>query len=157
MNIIFLDVDGVLNTYSGFGGISYLEPNCLENLQKLVRATNAKIVVSSSWRMHDSARKKLIETLKDYDLDKDVIGWTPILGTFTVGPSRGHEIWTYMSTLLNWPDNFIILDDDKIYMDDFLPNLVKVNGWVGLTEENVKEAIAKLSGPIESDYKRTFS
>ena len=165
MNIIFLDVDGVLNSLKylnyyceltntkSYNGINYpFDPECLSNLKKIVEATQAKIVVTSTWRKKDSNRMKLLEVLKEYDLDKEVVGWTPVLGTSTVGPTRGHEIYAYLTTMLNWPQNFVILDDANIYMDDYLPHLIKINGYNGLTEENVKEAITKLCSVQEADY-----
>lgn len=46
---IFLDVDGVLNGQHSFNETS-LYPFYLNNLKKLINKTNAKIILSSSWR-----------------------------------------------------------------------------------------------------------
>ena len=62
MNLIFLDVDGVINsikhlievyneTHKPHSGYSYpFDPNCLENLKRLVSETNSSLVISSTWR-----------------------------------------------------------------------------------------------------------
>lgn len=47
--LIFLDCDGVISTLkSGW----HLDPEKLELLGKILEATGARIVVSSSWRWH---------------------------------------------------------------------------------------------------------
>lgn len=62
MNIIFLDVDGVLTSINyakkiyeqtGISRSSYaypIDPECLDNICELVMKTDAKIVVTSTWR-----------------------------------------------------------------------------------------------------------
>ena len=80
MKVIFLDVDGVLNS------MDYLEENyedyrlhpinriCVERLARIVRQTDARLVLSSSWRTGWSpdeekimpACKILTDVLKEY-------------------------------------------------------------------------------------------
>lgn len=80
--IIFLDVDGVLNTmdtssssYSSHTQKKYpLEPKCLKHLVELIHETNASIVLTSSWR-HSIVQKiillhHMIQAGLDYDLDE---------------------------------------------------------------------------------------
>lgn len=146
MNIIFSDVDGVLNsinklkevyrkTHKPRSGFDYpFDENCLENLKLLVKLTNSKLVISSTWRKSEQAKKVLLDTLEKYDLKKDVIGFTPILYK-----TRGEEIEQYLSTL-SYKPNFIILDDDAD-MGRLLPYLIKTNNQVGLTRENVNLSI----------------
>ena len=86
MNIIFLDVDGVLNSmrklielYEQTGkphsGNNFpFDEKCLENLKILVKETSSKIIVTSTWRKSKDDMKVLINKLKEYDLDKEVIG-----------------------------------------------------------------------------------
>lgn len=150
MNIIFLDIDGVLNshrklievynkTHKPHSGYNYpFDELCLENLKTLVEATNSKIVITSSWQKDEEGRDKLIQTLKDYSLDQYIIDYTPILHQ-----KRGIEIQSYLSTLEHEP-NFIILDDDTD-MEDLTEYLIKTNISVGLTKENIEEAIIKLT------------
>ena len=69
MNIIFLDVDGVLNstkklievynqTKKSYSGCDYpFDEICLENLKTLVDATNSKLVICSTWRKYEEERK----------------------------------------------------------------------------------------------------
>ena len=81
---------------------------------------------------------KIIETLKEYELDQYIIGYTPILNK-----PRGIEIQEYLNQL-DYKPNFIILDDDTD-MENLIDYLIKTNIKVGLTEENVEEAILKLT------------
>ena len=151
MNIIFLDVDGVLNsinklievynkTKEPHSGYSYpFDEKCIENLQRLVRETNSKLVITSTWRKDKEGIETLLNELKKYGLDKEIIGYTPIL----LNKKRGREIKEYLSTLKDIP-NFIILDDDTD-MEELLPFLIKTNIQTGLTYENMQEAINKLN------------
>ena len=150
MNIIFLDIDGVLNshrklkevydrTHRPHSGYNYpFDEICLNNLKRLVEITNSKLVITSTWRKDQEGKNKIIETLKEYELDHHIIGYTPILHT-----SRGKEIKEYLSTLEEQP-NFIILDDDTD-MEGLIDYLIKTNIQVGLTSDNTEEAIMKLT------------
>ena len=149
MNIIFLDIDGVLNshrklkevyekTHKPHSGYNYpFDEICLQNLKELVTITNSKIVITSSWRRDQEGRDTLINALKEYELEEHIIGYTPILGK-----SRGIEIQAYLNQL-DYQPNFIILDDDTD-MDNLIDYLIKTNISVGLTKTNVEEAIKLL-------------
>ena len=162
MNIIFLDVDGVLNSVSNLikvygkthkmqSGYSYpFDYDCLENLRDLVFETNARIVISSSWRKSLKGMKKLFEILKIYELDKFVIGSTPILGL-----RRGEEIKEYLYSLSDETINFIILDDDND-MGELSQFLVQTNNMIGLTHENVEEALCMFEKSNNKILKKVY-
>ena len=150
MNIIFLDIDGVLNshrkleevynkTHKPHSGYEYpFDEICLNNLKKLIEITDSKLVITSVWRKDEEGRDTLINALKEYELDQYIIGYTPILGK-----KRGIEIQAYLDQL-DYTPNFIILDDNSD-MEELINYLVKTNIKVGLTESNVEEAIIKLT------------
>lgn len=150
LNLIFLDIDGVLNshrklkevyerTHKPHSGYNYpFDEICLTNLKKLVELTNSKIVITSSWRKDKEGRDTIIKALKEYELDQHVIGYTPILNE-----PRGIEIQAYLKGL-DYQPNFIILDDDTD-MDNLIEYLIKTSITIGLSEENVNEAIMKLT------------
>jgi len=149
MNIVFLDVDGVLNSrdYTAYCSEKYgehygawkipFDPKCMENLKKIVEETKSKIVISSTWRKHEKNMEKLMGALKEYDLDEEVIGKTADLGT-----TRGQEIGEFLKAL-GGKHNFVILDDDND-MEEFMPHLVLTKFSTGLTEKEANEAIAML-------------
>lgn len=158
MNLIFLDVDGVINssnnliriskqTHRSYSGYSYpFDDNCLENLKELVMATNSYLVISSTWRASKEGMEKLLEALKRYDLDRLVIGCTTPLGL-----TRGAEIKKFLlDTNFTQKPHFVILDDDTD-MEDLLPYLVKTDTRVGLTKKNVQQAIEKLAKGYEKE------
>lgn len=80
MNYIFLDVDGVLNNkkhykkqHEKYGGEFVCEnmpfnPRSLKNLNKIVKKTNSKVVISSSWRRSESAMTVLEARLIEYGI-----------------------------------------------------------------------------------------
>jgi hypothetical protein len=47
---MFLDFDGVINTHGGTAAGAFSDPACVANVNRVLDATNAKIVVCSSWR-----------------------------------------------------------------------------------------------------------
>lgn len=66
MKIIFLDIDGVLNSDEYFDKIKYLKIEGIESeidrkkvklLQEAVKQTGAKVVLTSSWRYTKRARR----------------------------------------------------------------------------------------------------
>lgn len=147
MNIIFLDVDGVINsvdhliqvynkTHKTHSGYSYpFDPKCLANLKELVNKTNSYLVISSTWRKNEEGMGILLKTLSKYDLAKSVIGCTPDLGL-----SRDNEIKKFLSDFQFADLNFVILDNES-KMGDLLAYLVHTDTQVGLTSENVQQAI----------------
>lgn len=162
MKVIFLDVDGVLNSEDDLkiyreqngitGCIMYaeVEDRPLKLLKEIIEKTSAKIVVSSSWRIgcERSGREsvfgkglyeKLEKRLKDYEME--IYDITPSLGT---GTKRGDEIREWMSK--NETENFIILDDDSDmceYVDT--EHFIHTTYKHGLTEELKDRAIEILN------------
>ena len=149
MNIIFLDVDGVLNsidhakkvyeeTLRAHSGYEYpFDPECLERLQRLVEKTDARIVITSTWRKTEEGKRVLQNILEQYDLANRVIGYTPILNK-----KRGEEIKSFLETL-NVEASYIILDDDDD-MEELTPYLILTSMKTGLTEEKMMEGMQKL-------------
>ena len=122
MKVIFLDIDGVLNVipqgHDAYGGIFH--PNFVENLQRIIDETGAKIVLSSSWR--HSGLTKMLAMWKFRNLPGELIGVTPDLYRRVDFEGerkmvRGDEIHAILN---KHPEitNYVILDDD----DDMLPN-----------------------------------
>ena len=90
MNIIFLDVDGVLNSMAYFEqnkdkGRIEISDYHLQMLAKIYHACDAKIVLSSSWRELDDESdihvywmyEYLVNELAKYDME--IISKTPVI------------------------------------------------------------------------------
>lgn len=85
--IIFLDIDGVLNVYPN-GRDEYgakFHSHFEDNLRFIIEKTQAKIVISSTWRMNGLREMKAM--WQDRDLPGEVIDVTPVFNT-----ERGEEI-----------------------------------------------------------------
>lgn len=142
MKVIFLDVDGVLNSARDGYSINLENDYHFEMLKKIVDATDANIVLSSSWRIGFSVlslpEKNLIERLEKYGME--IMDFTPCMtGT------RGDEIREWLSN--NWPvESFVILDDEGDMAEFKETNLVKTNTSIGLQEKDVDKAIEILGG-----------
>ena len=132
MKVIFLDVDGVLNSDEYFDKIKGLEINGIENnidiekiklLKKAVVATGAKVVLSSSWRYTRNG-KELKELLLKYGIQTDS---TPFLEN-----ERENEIKQWLA---NHPDteDYVILDDEIFasYDDVLMEKLIKISNGNG--------------------------
>ena len=103
MNIIFLDVDGVLNSIQSlkkaaiknkrpYSGYDYpFDEKCLKNLKTLVDKTDSYIVITSTWRYDERGKKILLDKLREYNLDMRVVGYTSRLNK-----PRGEEIKAYL-------------------------------------------------------------
>lgn len=123
MKVIFLDIDGVLNVIpqgrDKYG--SCFHKHFEENLKWIVEETNAKIVISSTWRFSG------IEIMKEMwgkrALPGDIIDVTPFTSvmtdydaSFSERAERGNEIRDWLNKN-GGVEKYVILDDDN----DMLP------------------------------------
>lgn len=141
MNIIFLDVDGVLNSAKELSEGPFSKIS-LSVLKRIVDETNAKIVVISSWRLLEFSRKLLLSELEKYQ--KSVIGMTPHL------TSNREEIMTYLKSNEFSNLNFIILDDQVIEYQDLEEHVIKIDPYFGLNEEHLETCIHLLTSKTKT-------
>lgn len=151
LKVIFLDIDGVLNVIpedrDEFGAV--FQAPFVDNLKMIIEQTNAKIVISSSWR--HSGKSVMLEMWLKRQLPGEVIDITP--NFMKVSAIRGEEIADWLHN--NWVDAYVILDDD----DDMLPEQLRFfvqtaghgspsdrNEGYGLTTSRALKAISILNG-----------
>jgi hypothetical protein len=155
MRVIFLDFDGVLNTpadYEAMPGnivIGDGPPLCrtkMALLNQLIARTEAKVVLSTSWRLAMS----LVDAeawLVNHGFVGMVIDSTPrdISTTFDWGsgrrPQRSDEILTWL-TGHREVKSFVVLDDDR--RATVPSRTVLTEERIGLTAAHVEVAIAIL-------------
>lgn len=144
MKLIFLDIDGVMNhrNYMVRSKLHQMQEFCpvaVRNLREIIKRTDAKIVISSTWRKF----KDIGYVMSCYDLDKYVIGKTPVLED----EIRGKEIQRYIDVNFtkNGLDTQIVILDDDDDMGELLPRLVHCKDYSGLTDERREEAIQLLN------------
>lgn len=141
MKVIFLDFDGVITTPPRWK----LNPDKIKWIKKLVEETDAKIVVSSSWR-HGINRNF------DYEIEinpqnKEIINWLRN-NIYDITPSgssvRGKEIELW---LIDHQDieNYIIIDDDGDMLDNQLFHFIQTDWQTGFTEREYELAYRVLN------------
>lgn len=166
MKIIFLDIDGVLNSnqwYSSdrnpgnIGGVEGdIDPDCVDRILRICNETGAKIVISSDWKMSWPGAKIRLENAgfpKGLIIDKtpDLIMRMLSIQDYMLDDdeevvynnSRGHEIDGWLE---EHPEctNFVIIDDRTDFTEDQMPHFVHTDWNVGITDENVEIAIMTL-------------
>jgi len=170
VNILFLDIDGVLNSEAFLRTLDaqhralghherckcfrlekQLDHNAVARLNRLVAVTGAKIVISSSWRcLLDPP--ELHRILVEHGLVAEIIGETPdgpndpelqaALGDYD-RIFRGHEIDAWLKKHLE-VERFVILDDGGD-MAMHKNRLVQTDYQEGLLDEHVELAIRVMS------------
>ena len=150
LKVLFLDVDGVLNSEEGWrrdnpSTYKYLTRECVDQLARIIRALpDVKVVLSSSWRLHMSLAE-FRGTLLTAGASIPLIGDTPL--TRMSGGQRGEEIQAWIDGAdQGVVERFVILDDDVFDMGETLmPHVVRTDGKVGLTQEKADDVIRRLS------------
>lgn len=139
MKVIFLDIDGVINnatTSERFEGFIGIDPALVEIFNKLIQDTNARVVLSSTWRLDKNWR----ETMARHKIKCVFLGATPRL--YTPGQprvERGEEIKQWLEENANYNiTNYAILDDDSDMLEG--QPLFKTSWQTGLTPE-IAEAV----------------
>ena len=149
-NIIFLDIDGVLNYTKWYQGLIHykyldeedIDPICIERVKIICEICNAKIVISSDWRLDwDITLKRLSKFGLN---DNFIIDKTPFLNFLEVkNINRGKEIDEWLKN--NKCDNYLILDDMRGVMQNFteeqIKHLVWIDSFYGLTNKHVKQSL----------------
>lgn len=133
MRVLFLDIDGVLNSHrtvvalNGYphdvtpAGLAQFDMVAVALLRGLCKVGDIKVVLSSTWRLDPN--------WKDIGpaLGLPIISCTPSL----VGP-RGKEIEAWLN---HHPevDGYVILDDDADMLPEQMPRFVKTLHEDGMT------------------------
>ena len=166
--IIFLDIDGVLNTEHYQGLLQYqgkswqdeygafFDPNAVKQLKRIIDATNADIVVESSWKYHGlDAMKELWEVRnlpgRIIDITPSTISDEYLLSNDleNIYPSmlhcKGVEIASWLSKYETQDFRYVIIDDEYVILDSQLPYFILINPYEGITEEQANQAISILN------------
>jgi len=162
--ILFLDIDGVLNTGWWYTQLDRnppkdkygyaFDPRSVANLKKILDETGAEIVVSSSWKSFGLS--ELEKMWQNRELPGKLIGVTPNsvsdemlfsadLDHIKIFPIRGMEIKEWLDKHVIEVSRYVIIDD----MDNFLPeqksHFVLTDPEVGITDEDADKAIKILN------------
>lgn len=149
---IFLDIDGVLNSedwyhYYWENDLKYtdkeynLDFRAVNRINRLIEATGAEIVLSSSWRFDmDVTKLRLSRAGLKYDIAKKLLGCE-----FGVGsPTRGELIAEYVKN--QKCRRYVIFDDDNDMTDEQKEKyFIRTDYVTGLTDSDINKAIEILS------------
>ena len=154
MKIIFLDIDGVLNSemYEASRkddcGDGYIDLSRVKLLADIVNATDAKIVLISSLRLDWDKNpdlcgkdgKYINQCLAKYGLS--IMDKTPYFSLFT---ERRKEVLSWLLDYQSEVERFVIIDDMKDGWGELDYRVVNTNpqGY-GLEEAHVEKAIELL-------------
>jgi hypothetical protein len=125
MKVIFVDIDGVLNSEPSrlaahqkqegdWGTHRAWLPEAVAQLKRIIAETGCQIVISSDWRLPKNI-ESLREGFKAFDLP-EWIGITPILGFNT---NRGQEVKAWIDTAKaegKEIESFAIVDDNDWFL-----------------------------------------
>jgi hypothetical protein len=130
MNVIFTDIDGVLNL--NVGSSRAWSPSAIDIYDRICEEFDLKPVISSTWRTNHT--KKELQRIFDYwGIQTPIYDFTPIL----FNEPRGVEIETWLRE--NPCDKWIVIDDNISGITPYVGNVVKCRGWMGLTEDEYLE------------------
>lgn len=162
--VIFLDIDGVLNTKWWYTQMDRntpkdkygyaFDPSSVANLQKIVDETGADIVISSSWKSFGLS--ELEDMWQDRGLPGKLIDITPNsvsdemllnadLDHMELFSIRGMEIKEWLDKHGKKVSHYVIIDDMDNFLLDQKFHFVQTDPEVGITEEDANMAIKILN------------
>jgi hypothetical protein len=162
--VIFLDIDGVLNTKWWYTQMDRntpkdkygyaFDPRSVANLKKILDNTRADIVISSSWKSFGLS--ELEEMWQDRGLPGKLIGITPNsvsdemllnadLDHMELFHIRGMEIKEWLDKHGKNVSHYVIIDDMDNFLLDQKSHFVQTDPEVGITEEDANMAIKILN------------
>jgi hypothetical protein len=166
MKVIFLDIDGCLNSEKSLkrrtklyvqkllpmNEIDYPSQPHVAHLNKILEYTNARIVVSSTWRLLHPIYDSAVDIIKDTRSNslETIFRLQGILGrihdvtpNIKFGGHRGLDIQSWLYD--NEVDRYVILDDVDEFLEEQQPHFVQTTFKDGLTEELANRAIKILN------------
>lgn len=162
--VIFLDIDGVLNTKWWYTQMERntpkdkygyaFDPKAVANLKRIVEETGADLVVSSSWKC--MGLSQIEEMWRDRSLPGKIIGITPNsvsdemllnadIDSIELFHIRGEEIKQWLTKYGKQVSNYAIIDDMDNMLSEQQSRFVHTNPEVGLTEEDAQKTIEILN------------
>jgi hypothetical protein len=162
MKVIFLDIDGVINSNFWFESHqkeisdgTLIDKEKIELVARIVNKTGAVLVMHSGWRFWfdntmQPIRKEaqnLIDLLLDCGLS--IYSMTPDLTTEEIRKAKmfskvkASEIFLWLKQNPNI-DKWIVLDDIDLHNDELAIRQVQTNAEIGITENDVDKAIELL-------------
>ncbi len=160
--LVFLDIDGCLNDH-GFDPdvlCGRIDTDKVQRLNRILRATDAKIVLSSAWRYiifrreatlsgmewllrsHGVLAGRLIGATWPDTMRRVVYNGNP--ATWPIANERGEQIATWLR-LNPWYNAHVVIDDLDLGISAAGHPFVQTDGKIGLTDDDAERAIEMLT------------
>lgn len=142
MKVVFLDFDGVLNSdrsFEFYRTLTIFDISSIQALNKVVNKTQAKVVITSSWRMIYTLSELRLILLKA-GFEGEVIGRTPV---FTESVKRRSDEIAFWLNRHKDAESFVILDDCPIRR--LQQNQVLTSMATGFQEAEAEKAVEMLN------------
>jgi hypothetical protein len=167
MKLIFLDIDGVLNghEWDNDAGSCTIKRECVLRLNRIIRETKARIVLSSAWRYmilgedmtcrgfeyllrtHGACGVRIIDTTRRERM-LPCPDAPPGMMLVHPGENRGDLIAEWLAAH-DKPDAYVVLDDDDDRITKQHPAVI-TNSETGLTDADADKAIEILNAVSET-------
>lgn len=152
MKVLFLDVDGVLNSEEAIksGSVKlkgdkagHIDAYMAFLVGRIEMKTSCKVVLSSAWRYSEEDMKFISERVVP------IFDRTPFSGECGSGGFRGKEIKAWLDA---HPEvtRYAILDDDSDMLEEQMPCFFKTSWKEGITTEIAEKVISYLNGGKQS-------
>jgi len=151
MNVIFLDIDGVLNSeeFLKKNEDEAIDRNNVSILKNIIDKTGAVIVMSSGWRFwldeNMMSKERYSQCLYDIlcEFDIKLFGKTP---DFSTEEMRTNKTFSYVKAkeIIAWLNEhevickYVVMDDFDLRNEEINSHLVRTNAEVGLTGDDAK-------------------
>lgn len=159
MNIIFLDIDGVIQSprycvaINETGFLSAFEPAAMSMIRHLLKDSKAKIVISSSWRHgeSDATQMMLKQIFRSCGFKLIANSFHTDWRTVSIqGMPRGAEIKEWLDRHSE-VERYLILDDDADMLPEHSANFVQTDRQNGMLLQHY-DAARKILG-LDEDAK----
>jgi len=134
--IVFLDVDGVLHPYHARQSQMFRK-DCMQRLKKIIDATGAKIVLSTSWRRTPQGKAAVNQQLRSHGIPTCV----------DITRIRHNEYLRH-EEILHWIANhpgttqWVAIDDLPMYQ--LHEHYIQTSPATGINDRNMQQAIRQL-------------
>lgn len=128
------------------------DPEAVENLRRIIDATGAAVVISSSWRLEGEERMEAM--WHERTLPGKLIGVTgqSQYANFAMSAgekaeaAKGEEIRSWLKGHAPQPYSYVILDDEADIRPEQRPHFIQTDPRIGITCADAERAIQILNG-----------
>lgn len=128
MNVIFTDIDGVLNPHWK----TKWSKTAIEQYNKICRDFDLTPVITSTWRTNHTI-EELQEIFTKQGIERPIYDYTPHIDQ----ADRGLEIKEWLGK--NKVDKYLVIDDKISNIAPYIDNIVQCRSWIGLSKDEYEE------------------